>query len=197
MNDTPRAGAFEGPILLVWSSLALAVMTAAVVATHGFGEEGAVALLLATARSSAVFLMGAFLATALRRTWPVPFTAWLLRNRRMIGLSCAISHAIHGVAIWRLVSLTGELPELHILVLTTVGYAALAFLVVTSRDEAVTALGRERWHGAHRAILYYLWFLFFVTFAGSASAGHAVPAVFAVAMLAGLVFRVFALRGRA
>jgi len=49
----------------------------------------------ATARTSVVFFTAAFAASALRRRWPNGATAWMLRNRRQLGVSYAASHFIH------------------------------------------------------------------------------------------------------
>ena len=88
-----------GPALVGWSSLALVAMCGALLLQHGAGEEGLRVLIRATARTSLVLFAGAFAASGLRRVWRSPASAWLVKNRRYVGLSFAVSHGLHLAAI--------------------------------------------------------------------------------------------------
>jgi len=142
-------GRFEGPSLVGWASLALAAMTVAVLAVAGTGEDGVRMLIRATARSSLAFFSLAFAASSLRRLLHVPATAWLLRNRRYLGLSFAVSHAIHLAGI---VALDVGWPEQFARTSTTtlvgggIGYVFVAAMAATSNDRAVAWLGRRLLH---------------------------------------------------
>jgi hypothetical protein len=52
-----------------------------------------------TARTSFLLFLAAFTASSFATLLPGPFTRFLLRERRIIGLSFAFSHLLHAVAI--------------------------------------------------------------------------------------------------
>jgi methionine sulfoxide reductase heme-binding subunit len=191
-----RREGFEGGRVLAASALALGAMAAAVLVVDGTGEEGVRALIRATARTSLPLFLAAFLASSLRRLWRRPLTAWLLRNRRQLGLSFAVSHAIHLAAI---VALATRFPSSFG---TTdavtrygggLGFVMVALLAVTSSDAAVRWLGPARWRALHRIAVWYLFGIFALNYG---------PAVFfdpryapaSLAIFAALVIRVAAWR---
>jgi hypothetical protein len=185
-------GRFEGPGLVGWLSLASALLAAVALAAAGPGEEGLRALVRSTARSSIVLFIAAFAASSLRRLWPTPASAWLLRNRRYVGLSMAVSHAGHLAALVALAVASeparGEMGATT-LVGGGVGYAFLAAMAATSSDRAVARLGRARWRTLHLTGSWVLWAIFALSYLPRAftSAGY-VP-------LAALVLAGAALRG--
>ena len=86
----------SGWFLVLWTALVVSAMVAAVLASHGAADLEAVRhALRLTARTSLALFLLAFAASSLRRLWPLPATAWLLRNRRHVGVSFAASHFIH------------------------------------------------------------------------------------------------------
>ena len=157
----PR-GRFEGGRVLACVALALGAMTAAVLATHA-GEEGARALIRATARTSLPLFLAAFVASSLRRLWRHPVSAWMLRNRRQLGLGFALSHAIHLAAI---VALATQWPSSYATTSAVtrygggLGFLAAGLLAATSSDAAVRRLGARRWRALHRAGVWYLFGIF-------------------------------------
>lgn len=187
-----RTGPLEGPILLAWAALGLAALAGAVVAAHGPGEPGVRAVIRATAASSLALLLLAFSASGLRRLVHGAATAWLLRNRRQVGLAMALSHALHLASIATLARrwpAAGGTIEPATRVVGSLGYVALAALVVTSSDRAVAWLGPRRWRALHRGGCWALWAVFLLSYApGAASSpGHAlaVALLWAVAVLRG------------
>jgi methionine sulfoxide reductase heme-binding subunit len=194
---------FRGWALTGWIGLALVVMSALVLAVAGSGEAGVRMLIRATARSSAVLFLIAFLARPLRQLWRTPATAFALANRRYFGVSMAVSHGIHGCAI---VWLLSAFPAAYQLNATTLvggglGFVFIAALTATSSDAAVRALGRSRWTLLHRTGVWYLWFVFAFTFVPDPSRGwDALHAGFVAAFAAALLLRAAAwakTRGRA
>lgn len=178
----------EGPRIVGWASLALAAMTALVLAAAGTGEDGVRMLIRATARSSLALFSLAFAASSLRRLVHAPATAWLLRNRRYVGLSFAVSHAIHLTGI---VDLAVRWPE-HFgrTSATTViggglGYVFVAAMAATSNDRAVAWLGRRRWRLLHLTGSWLLWGIFASSYVPRAARepGYLLLAVLAVAVL--------------
>jgi hypothetical protein len=137
-----------------------------VLATAGSGEEGVRMLIRATARSSATLFLVSFLARPARQLWRTGATAFLLRNRRYFGVSMAVSHLIHGIAIiWLLTAFPSAYQTNAItLVGGGLGFVFIALMAATSSDAAVAWLGRARWQLLHRTGVWYLWFVFAFTF---------------------------------
>jgi hypothetical protein len=175
---------YRGWAITGWNSVLLVLMSALVLAVAGIGEEGVRMLIRATARSSALLFLAAFLARPARQLWRSEATAFLLRNRRYLGVSMAVSHAIHAAAI---VWLSRSFPSAYQADIVTLigggaGFAFLALMAATSSDAAVSWLGRARWQLLHRTGSWYVWVIFAFTFVPDPSRGwdtlHAV-AVFA------------------
>lgn len=179
MARRPRR--FEGPVVLLAAAVAIALVSAAVLLAAGGGEAGVRALIRATARTSLALFLAAFLASTLRRLWRSPASAWLLRNRRQVGLAMALSHGVHLAAIATLAlrgpAAEGSIPATD-RIAGTFGYGVLALLVLTSSDRAVARLGRARWRALHRACMWALWAVFLVSYAPGArvAVGHAAAA---------------------
>lgn len=191
-----RVKGLEGWAVVGWTAVLLAVVVAGVFASYGTDGEGWRHLIRASGRVSGTFFLAVFVASSLRRLWPVDATAWLLRNRRGLGVSVGLSHTVHGVAIYAFVRLTGHQTPAATLVAAGVAYAFLYAMVATSFDATAAWLGRRRWRLLHRTGLYCLWFVFGFTFAGTAAGGDLVSAVYAAAYVLALPLRLVGLRGR-
>jgi len=190
----------NGPALVGLATLALVIMTALLLAYYGTAEAGIRVVIRATARTSFVLFMLAFVASALRRAWRAPASAWLLANRRYLGLSFAVSHGIHLAAIlalydWsarRFVVQTGAAATS----LGGLGYLFVLAMAATSFDGAVRRLGRRRWQRLHTVGAYYLWLIFTISYVPRAlveSPAYLPPAMIAIG---GLALRVLYRRGR-
>jgi hypothetical protein len=149
-------------------SLVLVLGLATLLAVVGAGESGVRAGVRATARSSLLLFLPAFVASSLRRLWVSPISAWMLRNRRQIGVSFAVSHALHGALIlWLALGWPKSFwsnTSLVTIVLGGIGFAFVAALAATSSDRAVAWLGRQRWKRLHRTGVWYLWIVFFASY---------------------------------
>jgi hypothetical protein len=157
----------RGPRLTLVLGAALVTMVAALLGATGWPEAGLRLILRATARTSLVLFLAAFLASTLRRRWPSAATTWLLQNRRYVGLSFATSHLLHLLAI---LALRDAFPQTFAdlsavtLVVGGGGFVVVALLAATSSDAAVRRLGVRTWTRLHRAGLYYLWVVFTFTY---------------------------------
>jgi hypothetical protein len=119
----------------------------------------------ATARTSLVLFCLAFAASSLRSLWRSSASAWLLRNRRYVGVSFAVSHYLHAVALIGLSRYfpTRFLDELEWITLVFgggVGYSLITAMVLTSFDRAAAWLGRKRWRMLHLGGSWFVWFIF-------------------------------------
>src|SRR3954462_11869475 len=89
----------DGWSLLGATSLTLAALALWLASMRNFEGEGVRMVIRYTARSSLLLLCLAFSASAMHRLWPNPVPRWQLPDRRYLGLSFAVSHLIHAVAI--------------------------------------------------------------------------------------------------
>lgn len=175
-----------GRALLLLIALLLAAMSAAVLAVNGLGEDGARTLIRATARSSAVLLALAFAARPLRQLWRSALSAWLLRERRFLGLGFALSQLVHVAGIaWFMIAHGGSAP-LSTWIGGGIGYLFTIAMAVTSTDEWVRRLTRKRWVLLHRTGMYVNVGIMLLTFGGGASqAEQPLPYLLAIAALLG------------
>ena len=130
---------------------------------YGSGEEGIRVVIRASARTSVLLFSMAFAASSLRAFWRNGLTAWLLANRRYVGVAYAISHALHAVALVALYPESAEFRE-GLNAVTLVGgggaYVFTLAMALTSSDAAVAALGQSRWRLLHTVGGWYIWVIF-------------------------------------
>lgn len=183
------AAQLAGPAFVLWNGAALVAMTLALLAIYGTGHEGVHVIIRATARTSLVFFAAAFAASGLRRLWRTDATAWLVRNRRYVGLTFAISHAIHLAAILTLVATEPGFAE-GVSPVTAIGggsaYVLIALMALTSNDTAVRRLGRRRWRALHLTGIWVVFGIFVSSYGGRAVANpNYIPnaALLAVALI--------------
>ena len=173
------------------TALALAIILG------GNASAGAIGLAIrTTARTSFALFLAAFTASALHRLWPGPFTRWLRRNRRNLGVAFAISHGVHAAAIITLAVLqpaafhaTGDMGRVPGLI----GYGFIALMTATSFDRTAAAIGPRAWRLLHTVGSLYLWGAFLQAFAKRAPHAPAYWPLVAIAVGA-LVLRVVAWR---
>ncbi len=162
---TPRSRrGLEGWPIVGWSAGALLAMCGLLLTVYGAQEQGLRVVIRATARTSLLLFLAAFLASSLRRLWRVRATAWLLRNRRQLGVSFACSHALHLAAILVLASGWSESFWERTSATTIygggIGYVFVLAMTATSSDAAVRWLGGRRWKLLHTAGAWYLFGVF-------------------------------------
>jgi len=110
----------------------------------------------------------AFAASSLRVFWRRPWTAWLLAQRRYVGVSAAAVHGIHMLAVATAATLdpehffVGEGRTLANSAVALGAVVAFALMAATSFDAAVRALGRRTWRVLHWVCGYYV----LIAFAG-------------------------------
>jgi len=155
----PRGWRLTGVI-----SALLALALLAIVATSGGTEDGLRLAVRASARASVTLFSLAFAASSLhdllRRDW----TGWLLRNRRYLGVSFAVSHLYHLIALGAIATLYPH-PFLDRIGIVTLAGGGLAYLFIftmaaTSFDRAVRWLGARRWKLLHTTGGWYVWIVF-------------------------------------
>ena len=162
----------KGWKLVAWAALIETLLVGPALFWVGFQEDGWRLAIRWTARFSAALFLSAFLASSLRYVWKNRFTAWLLGNRRYIGVSFAASQGLHLIAIvGTAVVAPNFIKSLEPLALVggSLGYLFVIALTLTSFDRSTRALGPKWWHRLHSTGMYYLWLVFAFTYVGSAS----------------------------
>lgn len=197
MTETNRY--FQGWSIVGWATLALSLMTALLLATFGAGEEGIRVVIRATARTSFLLFAAAFVAAALRRFWPNAATIWIRANRRYLGVSFAVSHAFHLLAILQLASLTAGASLTNVplfrLLGGGMGYLLIAAMTATSFDRTAAWLGQRVWNLLHTTGMYVNWGIFMFSYGSRAFVSvYYVP--FALVLLAALALRLRAAYAR-
>jgi hypothetical protein len=128
--------------------------------------HGLHAVIRATARTSLVFFLMAFTASALWKLWPGPWSRWQLRNRRYLGLSFATSHTIHLMAIVGIARVDPrqfwEDNGTWSLAIGGLAYAFIFALAATSFDRSVNWLSARSWKILHTVGTYYIWLTFMI-----------------------------------
>jgi len=136
------------------------VMCGLAVALAGGGEAGVRSAIRATARSTLLVFLVVFCTSSLRRRWPAPATHWLMRNRRYLGLSAAVSHAYHLAFIVTLnATVASEETELPILIGGSFGFVMLALMAATSNDASQRRL-RRNWRRLHLVGMWTIWIIY-------------------------------------
>lgn len=157
-------GPFEGASLVAGAAVAALAMLGGAAWAAGWSEEGVRIVVRASAKVGVVLFALAFSASSLRALWRSESTAWLLRNRRYVGLSFATYHFLH---LGALVALAIAFPDPfvpNLVPATLIGgglaYVFLLVMVLTSTDRAAQRLGRRRWTLLHTVGSWYIWIIF-------------------------------------
>ena len=123
-------------------------------------------MIRATARTSLILFALAFAAGALVELAPNNFTRWQRRNRRYLGVSFAVSHAIHLVALIALARIDADLfwalTNPANVVLAGAAYVLLAAMTATSFDRTAAWVGARKWRLLHLVGGWYIWISFAV-----------------------------------
>ncbi|WP_137753661.1 ferric reductase-like transmembrane domain-containing protein [Sphingopyxis sp. L1A2A] len=159
MTATPTAamtatkGWAEGWGLFWTLTAALAAMSLGFLLVIGWDTDGYRMVIRATARTSLILFLAAFAASAAFKLWPGPFTRWLRRNRRQLGLGFAMSHFIHALAIialWKTdPGVFWVLTNPKSIATGGTAYVFIALLAATSFDRMVKAMGPKAWARLH------------------------------------------------
>lgn len=100
--------------------------------------------------------------SSLQRLFPGPVPAWLLRNRKYIGLCFAVAMAWQGAFIFIMSNFNREYYFDEIFYLRdelegSTGYIFLTAMVLTSFQFGRKHLGPGQWRLLHKTALYFLW----------------------------------------
>jgi methionine sulfoxide reductase heme-binding subunit len=150
--------------IVAYSTVVVSLMVGIAGLLYGFGETGMRVAIRLTARSSCILFLLAFVGSSLAALWPSVGTQWLRSNRRYFGLSFAMSHAWHAIAIAGL-AVISQGKTISYSAGGMLGYIFIALMAATSSEQGMQWLGDRRWHILHTVGAYYLWLAFTVSFA--------------------------------
>jgi methionine sulfoxide reductase heme-binding subunit len=145
-------------------TILLVVALAWAIFQYGQTVEAAQAMVRFTARISLFIFALVFSASSLHRLLRSDFTAALLKNRRLFGVSFAFSHTVHLLAIIIFFRLSGEQAPKLTLIFGGLAYLLMYAMAITSNDWSVRKLGARNWKRLHKLGVFYLWSIFFITY---------------------------------
>jgi len=185
----------RGWSLVGWIALVAGILTFGAYAAAGGDREGLSAAMRWTARLSGSLFLLAFSASSLRQLWPSPLTAYLLSNRRYLGVSFGVAHAWHLCAVIAFLRRPEVDPEPISLVIGMIPVGFIAAMLATSFDTTAAWLGARRWKLLHTTGGWLIWFVFLYTWAGAAL-DHPLSALMALLALAAVGIRAAAILAR-
>jgi DMSO/TMAO reductase YedYZ heme-binding membrane subunit len=138
------------------TALFVGFMIVMIVLFQGINELGMRMMIRATGRTSLILFLSAFVASSLCKVCKRPISIWLIKNRRYLGLSMAVSHTYHAFALFGLWYITaGAAPTFD--PLGTIGYILLIAMTVTSFDQPARYLGKRNWQILHTTGMHFFW----------------------------------------
>ena len=147
--------------LLISAPLSIGMIVAIARADLSTGE-GISSLIQLSVRCAVPWLYTAFLASSAHVIFSSDFTAWVLRNRKYIGLCFAVGMAWQALFItWMVVVYTDyyadEVYVLRDAIEGLLGYIVLVPMVLTTFRFGRRLITRTQWRLLHKAAIYYLW----------------------------------------
>jgi hypothetical protein len=130
---------------------------------------GVSAMVQLSVRCAVPLLFLVFAASSIQVLFPSPFSRWLLRNRKYLGLAFAAAMAWQALFILWLVTGYTEyyVDEVYVLrdvIEGVVGYAFLLAMTVTSFPRTRKYLKPRQWRLLHLSGIYFLWAYAFGTY---------------------------------
>jgi len=158
------------------ATLAFLVLgTSVVLGAGGVTEDSLRQLIRMTAASSMVLFSLTFSASSLHQLFRDGRWRPVLQARRRLGLSFALSHTAHGLAIIALVEVAfgGDFSQLGDIVGGSVIYVFIFAMAATSNDMSVRLLGAKNWKRLHKTGSYAIWIGLFSSYMSRAVEGGA------------------------
>ena len=185
--------------VLKWFSSVI-VFNIVLIVWLGFVENSNESLMLwarHTARISFAYFLLSFSASSLHYFFSNTLTKFIRHQRRYIGLSFALAHTIHLVALTSFFIVMKENPGIVTLIGGGVGYVLVYAMALTSNDNAVKKLGLKRWKKIHWFGANYIAVIFAFTYVGKLLDGQPNGSDYdylTFTLMVGMIFMVFILR---
>jgi len=185
--------------VLKWFSSVI-VLNIILIVWLGFAENNNESLMLwarHTARISFAYFLLSFSASSLHYFFSNTLTKFIRHQRRYIGLSFALAHTIHLVALTSFFIVMEENPGIVTLIGGGLGYVLVYAMALTSNDNAVKKLGLKRWKQIHWFGANYIAVIFAFTYVGKLLNGQLNGSDYdylTFSLIVGTIFIVFILR---
>ena len=185
--------------VLKWFSSVI-VLNIILIVWLGFAENNNESLMLwarHTARISFAYFLLSFSASSLHYFFSNTLTTFIRHQRRYIGLSFALAHTIHLVALTSFFIVMEENPGIVTLIGGGLGYVLVYAMALTSNDNAVKKLGLKRWKQIHWFGANYIAVIFAFTYVGKLLNGQLNGSDYdylTFSLIVGTIFIVFILR---
>ena len=158
----------QGWTITYWVASLILLTVALYLATSTWDANSILVTIRSTGRTSLFLFSLAFTASSVYYFWTSSFSKWVLKNRRYIGVSFAVSHFIH-LGLIVLISLVFSEPFLEDQansqwIIGGIGYVCIALMALTSSDKAQHWMGIKNWKKLHLIGGYFVWFVFFMTY---------------------------------
>jgi hypothetical protein len=166
--QTTPSPVLKSKVLNNWGLFALIVIPMCIAAATAMTRvdlstaPGVSAMIQFSVRLAVPWLYIAFAASSLAVVFPGPFSRWLLRNRRIIGLCFAAGMAWQLLFIlWLVIGhwnyYMAEAYSYYDLAEQLPGYMVLFAMVVTSFPFGRRKLSARQWKILHKGGIYFLW----------------------------------------
>lgn len=182
--DNRSKHAWEGWSIVGAVAVALTLVVTMEAMMASTPVEGVRGIIRATARSSFALFALAFTASAVYYFWPNVWTRWQLRNRRYLGVSFALSHFVHLLAIFALGQIAPDELAAGTNAITWIfgglAYVFIGLMTATSFDSTARLIGPRAWSLLHTTGAYYIWLIFANSYLARAMT---IPAYIPIAMV--------------
>ncbi|MEL6929552.1 MAG: hypothetical protein AAFO95_13065 [Cyanobacteria bacterium J06600_6] len=174
--------------IVKYAAIFIATVFTFILLVNGVDEASFRIAIRFTARSSCILFLLAFCASPLRRLAPSSISNWLIQNRRYFGLSMAISHGFHALAIIGVAVSTSEnmIRDNH---LATLGYVFIILMSITSFERSAAVLGKRLWRILHTVGMYYLWLSFVTGFSERLTESWFIYSPFVITLILAFLLR--------
>lgn len=144
-----------------------------------------------TARLSFFLFLASYVASPLFEVTQNGLATWLRRHRRNAGISFALAHTIHLVALVGFLIIVGEQPDMATVIVGGGAYVAMFAMLATSNDAAIRRLGQTVWRRLHKFGAHYLAFVFAFTYTSSLFEAYSKPIILIVLIWAVILLRLY------
>jgi sulfoxide reductase heme-binding subunit YedZ len=155
-NNRKTVAAFFGAMVLTCA------VSAAYLLTTGIADESISLALRVSGRVAFLILIIVFAARPLQQLLKAPWTAKLLRNRKLLGVAFAGIHTAHlGLIMMR----DAHVPEFDLVVNWSGAtiYSFMYLMVITSFSGPARAIGAKAWKVLHKLGLFVMFFGFSIS----------------------------------
>ncbi|MBD2016481.1 hypothetical protein H6F96_21210 [Microcoleus sp. FACHB-53] len=185
--------ALQGWGIVGFSALTVGTIVGVIWLFYGVDEKGMRMAIRATARTSTILFLSAFVASSLRKLWLTPLSAWLLKNRRYLGISMAVSHTYQAIALFGLWLVTaGVAPPSN--PLGILGYILLFAMTVTSFKRPAAWLGKQGWKILHNTGMHFFWLGLLFEYSVNLPKSMLIYSPFVILLVLAMMLRLGALR---